>query len=222
MHLNQFTIAARLRMMAVLFILFSVWLWLALGGIRNDVSLGLTGQLKVTLAVKDMDHDVVQVQQFLSDVSATRGKDGLDDGFKNAEAAHTEFLKNLSQVEQFLQKNGKPGPCTFTVEVVTTPEEQARGLMFRERMDPDAGMLFDFHGDEMRYFWMRNTLIPLDMIFIGTDMKVVHIHRWAKPKDESNISSKFPARYVLEINGGRAASCRIEAGLKARFINLSP
>ena len=122
----------------------------------------------------------------------------------------------------FLQKNGKPGPCTFAVEVVTTPEEQARGLMFRERMDADAGMLFDFHGDEMRYFWMRNTLIPLDMIFIGTDMKVVHIHRWAKPKDETNISSKFPARYVLEINGGRAASCRIEAGLKARFINLSP
>jgi methyl-accepting chemotaxis protein len=111
MHLNQFTIAARLRLMAVmpvaLFMLFSVWLWLALGGIRNDVSLGLTGQLKVTLAVKDMNHDVVQVQQFLSDVSATRGKDGLDDGFKNAEAAHTEFLQKLAQVEQFLQKNGK-------------------------------------------------------------------------------------------------------------------
>jgi uncharacterized membrane protein (UPF0127 family) len=50
----------------------------------------------------------------------------------------------------------------------------------------------------------------------------VHIHRWAKPKDETNISSKVPARYVLEINGGRAASCRIETGLKARFINLSP
>ena len=105
MHLNQLTIAARLRLMAVmpvaLFILFSAWLWLALGNIRTDVSLGLTGQLDVTLAVKDMDQDVVQVQQFLSDVSATRGKDGLDDGFKNAEAAHAEFLQKLGQVEQY-------------------------------------------------------------------------------------------------------------------------
>ena len=93
--------------------------------------------------------------------------------------------------------------------------------MYRERMEADAGMLFDFGRDKMQSFWMRNTLIPLDMIFIGADLKVVHIHRWATPKDETSISSKFPARYVLEINGGRAASCRIETGDKARFINLS-
>jgi len=94
--------------------------------------------------------------------------------------------------------------------------------MFREHLDADGGMLFDFWGDGMRYFWMRNTLIPLDMIFIGADLRVVHIHRWARPKDETGISSKVPARYVLEINGGRAAACRIEPGSKARIINPSP
>ena len=122
----------------------------------------------------------------------------------------------------FLQKNGKPGACAFTVEMAVTPQEQERGLMFREHMDADAGMLFDFGGDGMRYFWMRNTLIPLDMIFISSDMRVVHVHRWARPKDETSVTSKFPARYVLEINGGRAATCRIDAGSKARFSNLSP
>ncbi|MDR2018914.1 MAG: DUF192 domain-containing protein [Syntrophobacterales bacterium] len=122
----------------------------------------------------------------------------------------------------FLQNKGKPGPCTFTVEVATTPKDQTLGLMFRERLDQDAGMLFDFGRDEMRYFWMKNTLIPLDMIFIGSDMKVVHIHRWARPKDETSISSKFLTRYVLEVNGGKAASCRVKTGAKAIFINLSP
>jgi len=122
----------------------------------------------------------------------------------------------------FLQKNGKPGPCTFTVEMAITPAEQERGLMFREHMDAEAGMLFDFWSDEMRYFWMRNTLIPLDMIFIGSDMKVVHVHPKARPRDETSISSKFPARYVLEINGGRAAACRIGPGSRARIINPSP
>ena len=122
----------------------------------------------------------------------------------------------------FLQKNGKAGPCSFVAEMAVTPAEQERGLMFREHLDADGGMLFDFSGDGMRYFWMRNTLIPLDMIFIGADLRVVHVHRWARPKDETGISSKFPARYVLEINGGRAAACRIEPGLKVRFISPSP
>jgi uncharacterized protein len=118
-------------------------------------------------------------------------------------------------------EGGRRGPCTFKVELAVTPEEQARGLMFRERLAPDRGMLFVFDRDEARFFWMRNTLIPLDMIFIASSLEVVHVHHSARPQDETSVSSKFAAQYVLEVSGGRAAACGIKAGTKARLINLS-
>ncbi len=119
-------------------------------------------------------------------------------------------------------ENGRPGPCSFKVEVASTPEEQTRGLMFVKHLDPERGMLFVFGKDEMRSFWMRNTLIPLDMIFITSARKVVHVHHGAIPLDETPISSRAGARYVLEVNGGKADMCRIKTGTKVKFTNLSP
>ena len=112
---------------------------------------------------------------------------------------------------------GGPGPCAFKAELAVTPEEHTVGLMFRRRLDADAGMLFMFERDEMRSFWMRSTFIPLDMIFITSRHKVAHVHESAKPEDEAAISSRVPVQYVLEVNAGKAASCRIKAGSKARF-----
>jgi uncharacterized protein len=112
--------------------------------------------------------------------------------------------------------------CSFKVELAVTPEEQARGLMFRERLGVDAGMLFIFGKEEMRSFWMRNTLIPLDMVFITSGLKVVHVHDFAKPRDETAVSSRFPAKYVLEVNGGNAAACGIKPGTRVKFLNFSP
>jgi uncharacterized protein len=117
---------------------------------------------------------------------------------------------------------GRTISCSFKVELAVTPEQQARGLMFRERLHDDAGMLFIFERDEVRSFWMRNTLIPLDMIFITSGFKVVSVHDFAKPRDETSISSRFGAKYVLEVNGGKAAACRIKPGTRARFINSLP
>jgi methyl-accepting chemotaxis protein len=111
MNLDHLKISTRLVLGAVLpvglLIGFSVWLWLSLGALREDVDVHLTRQLALTLAIKDMDHDVVQVQQFLSDVSATRAQDGLDDGFKRADAVRTKFLQSLSLAEATARQSGQ-------------------------------------------------------------------------------------------------------------------
>lgn len=104
------------------------------------------------------------------------------------------------------------GRLRFAVELVATPEARARGLMFRERLAPLTGMLFDFVEEQHVAFWMRNTLIPLDMVFIGADGVVRRIHERAVPHDETAIPSGVPIRAVLEIAGGEAARLGIRPG----------
>ncbi len=108
------------------------------------------------------------------------------------------------------------GPAKFSVEVATTREQQERGLMFRKSLAPDAGMLFDFGQDREVSFWMKNTLIPLDMLFIRSDGVVVRIAHNAKPLSEGAIRSGRPVRAVLEIAGGRAAELGVRPGNKVR------
>ncbi len=100
----------------------------------------------------------------------------------------------------------------FQVEVMRTAEEKARGLMFRQFMPEDRGMLFDFEQEQPVSMWMRNTFIPLDMLFIKADGVVHHIHARAQPLDETPIPSNGNVRYVLEINGGIAAKLGLKPG----------
>ncbi|MBA4418981.1 MAG: hypothetical protein C0392_13910 [Syntrophus sp. (in: bacteria)] len=111
--------------------------------------------------------------------------------------------------------------CSFKAELAITPEEQSLGLMFRESLEPDKGMLFIFERDEPRVFWMKNTYIPLDLVFINAALEVVHIHHSAMPRDETTMHSKFGARYVLEVKAGKARACNISRGIKARFTDAS-
>jgi uncharacterized membrane protein (UPF0127 family) len=104
------------------------------------------------------------------------------------------------------------GEHTFTVEIADTPADRSRGLMFRESLAPDAGMLFDFHEERPVSFWMQNTLIPLDMLFIRADGHIANVHAEAKPRDTTSIPSDGPVAFVLEIPGGRAAELGIAAG----------
>jgi uncharacterized membrane protein (UPF0127 family) len=103
---------------------------------------------------------------------------------------------------------------SFDVEMATNNEDQARGLMYRTRLNSDAGMLFLFGDEDRRTFWMKDTLIPLDLIFIGRDGVINHIHHHAKPQDETRITSGKPALAVLEINGGLAGTLNIMEGDK--------
>jgi len=100
----------------------------------------------------------------------------------------------------------------FTVELAITDRQQQQGLMFRRTLAPDAGMLFDYVTPTRITMWMKNTLIPLDMIFIGADGKIVDIAERAVPQSETIIPSKVPARAVLELNGGTAQRLGIKVG----------
>lgn len=104
------------------------------------------------------------------------------------------------------------GPRNFVVEFADEPDERARGLMFRRAMDEDAGMLFDFGDDVSVSMWMKNTYLPLDMLFIEKDGTVLSIARRTTPLSERTIRSGGRVRYVLEINGGRARALGIAEG----------
>ncbi len=104
------------------------------------------------------------------------------------------------------------GPQRFAIELALTPQQQEQGLMFRQTLAADAGMLFVFPQTQAAVFWMKNTLIPLDMLFIAADGQVADIHERAVPLSEANIVSKVPVKAVLELNGGTVARLGIKPG----------
>ena len=104
------------------------------------------------------------------------------------------------------------GRYRFDVELAETPMQQMQGLMFRERLAPDAGMLFLYNQPQPASFWMKNTLIPLDMIFIGADGRIVNVHANAVPHSLDAVNSAGPVKGILEINGGMSARLGIRAG----------
>ena len=107
-----------------------------------------------------------------------------------------------------------------TVEVARTEEELTRGLMHRERLAPEAGMLFVFDTSEDHTFWMKDTLIPLDMIFVDEGGRIVGVVERAAPRTLSPRSVGAPSRYVLEVNGGWAAAHGVRSGDHVRFENV--
>lgn len=100
----------------------------------------------------------------------------------------------------------------FTVELALSPRQQAQGLMFRRRLAADAGMLFVYPTPRIITMWMRNTYIPLDMMFIGPDGRIVRIAERTRPMSTETISSGRPALAVLEVNAGTAARLGIRSG----------
>jgi uncharacterized protein len=106
----------------------------------------------------------------------------------------------------------KSGVHVFTVEIADTEPARERGLMFRKELPGGRGMLFDFHRDQQVGFWMRNTLIPLDMIFIDGRGRIANIAHSATPLSEDVLYSKGPVRAVLEVIGGTARRLGIEPG----------
>ena len=104
------------------------------------------------------------------------------------------------------------GAHHFSIELALSPEQQEQGLMFRRSLAADAGMLFDFGAARPASFWMRNTLIPLDMLFIDAEGHIADIHERAVPLSEDPIESKVPVRAVLEVNGGTVSRLGIKLG----------
>lgn len=108
------------------------------------------------------------------------------------------------------------GGESFAVEVADDGAERAQGLMFREAMDPGAGMLFVYEEPRRVAFWMKNTLIPLDMVFADATGRVTRVHSMAVPGDETPIDGGEGVQFVLEINGGLAARLGLLPGAEMR------
>ena len=102
----------------------------------------------------------------------------------------------------------------FRVEVARTQQEQAKGLMFRTAMGPDEGMVFPYTPPQSVAFWMKNTVLALDIVFVGADHRVVNIAANATPYSEQSLPSAAPVSGVLELNAGRAKELGIVAGSK--------
>ena len=109
------------------------------------------------------------------------------------------------------------GQFPFDIELALTPEQMAQGLMYRRTLAADAGMLFDYGDPQPIAMWMKNTFIPLDMIFIAKDGKVVDFHERAVPMSLDTIESKVPAKAVMEVNAGTVARLGIQIGDTVRY-----
>ena len=123
--------------------------------------------------------------------------------------------KRVENSKQILIDNGKE-LIKINVEIADDNQERMRGLMFREHLNENNGMLFVFENEERQIFWMKNTLIPLDMIFININFKIVDI-KHAVPCEENPCplyESSKPAKYVLEVNGNFTTRDNIKIGDK--------
>lgn len=122
------------------------------------------------------------------------------------------LLAPVAALAEDLTLHTATGDYRFGVDVVDTPASRAQGLMFVTELADDAGMLFDFKEEREVSFWMRNTFIPLDMIFVGADGVVKTIHVNARPQDPTSIPSEVPVQFVLEIPGGRSTEIGLKPG----------
>ena len=109
------------------------------------------------------------------------------------------------------------GPQKFTVEVATTPAQMDQGLMYRRSLPADGGMIFDYGQPSMAMMWMKNTLIPLDMLFVDAGGRVVNIRERAVPESLETIPAAAPVRAVIELNGGTVARLGIKPGDRVLF-----
>lgn len=118
--------------------------------------------------------------------------------------------------EDRVELRGPFGTASFHVEIADDPGERAQGLMFRESLPASGGMLFIYERPQQVAFWMENTLIPLDMIFLDAAGRVVKVHENAVPRDRTPIPGEGEVLAVLEINGGLARAIGIAPGAELR------
>jgi uncharacterized membrane protein (UPF0127 family) len=119
---------------------------------------------------------------------------------------------SVSFEETSLTIDAKSGRFEFQVELAASPEQRSQGLMFREDLAEDRGMLFDFGKPQQASMWMRNTYVPLDMLFIAGDGRITQIAMDTQPLSDAVIASREPVRAVLELRAGVTARLGIEPG----------
>ena len=132
-----------------------------------------------------------------------------------ASASLAQQLQSFPTADLTIETAG--GPRKFHVELATMPQQHEQGLMFRRTLAPDAGMLFDFKTPSPVSMWMKNTFIPLDMLFIDAGGRIINIAERTVPQSLDPVAAAAPARAVLEVNGGTAARLGIKPGDRVLF-----
>jgi uncharacterized protein len=128
---------------------------------------------------------------------------------------------SLSRPEVLIELPGGQ-KAAFSVEIADTPKARETGLMFRKELADNAGMLFIFEDEAVQAFWMKNTYLPLDMIFVSADTKIVGVVHDAVPESLATLSVGRASIYVLEINGGLAKKKGIVEGQRVQFRGFNP
>jgi uncharacterized membrane protein (UPF0127 family) len=118
----------------------------------------------------------------------------------------------------FIKNNASEGVKRIAIEVADNPEERNRGLMDRRSLPDSTGMLFIFERSGPQSFWMKNTYIPLDIIFVNADKQIVKIHKYAAPHSIDSYPSEKEAQYVVEVNGGFTDQHNIQEGDRISFV----
>ncbi len=154
----------------------------------------------------------IMVTFFLSFIVACNKKD--EPVSKTTKTVQPKFTKEGEL--GFIQADNKP-IVKINIEIALTEAEQQQGLMNRSFMGNDQGMLFIFDVDEPRGFWMHNTIIPLDIIYVNGAMEIVHIAENTEPFSDKSIPSGKPAKYVVEVNAGFCAQYGIKDGCKIQY-----
>jgi uncharacterized protein len=127
-------------------------------------------------------------------------------------AAHAAAPASVSFEESALTVDAADARFEFLVEMAVSPAQRSQGLMFRESLEEDRGMLFDFGQPQRAAMWMRNTYVPLDMLFIDAHGRITQIAANTQPLSDAVIASREPVRAVLELRGGVSAKLGIEPG----------
>jgi uncharacterized membrane protein (UPF0127 family) len=137
---------------------------------------------------------------------------------------HAQALDTRKQAQtaqpQVMITNSEGRIHSWNVELAISDAQRMRGLMYRDHLAADSGMLFLFTYESIQAFWMKNTRIPLDMIFIRANMTIAGIAENAKPYDLASYRVSTPSMFVLEINGGQAKQYGLATGDKVRFENV--
>jgi len=138
---------------------------------------------------------------------------------ERASSCPTDLTGNLDLPRGHVTFSDAPGRPRVEVELARTPEARERGLMYRTSMPDDAGMLFSWSDEQVRSFWMRNTCLPLDMLFIDADANIVGILEQVPTLNEDSRRVPCPAAHVLELNAGWARAHGIEPGQRVKLEN---
>ncbi len=126
------------------------------------------------------------------------------------------------QPEPAVVLEGSGGPVRVRVEVAAREEERMKGLMFRERLPQDAGMLFVYADEDVRAFWMKNTYLSLDLVFIGANLRVLGAVENTVPLSTEHVGVQHPAQYVLEVNAGFVKRHGIAVGSAVKLEGVVP